>query len=204
MTYQLDQKFLNAIDSLKEYGIKVNPNGISRLYDNLKLYQQDRNNPEYPLYLVLRELGSKTYLPIDKVDEQLSDDISTIVFENYFAESKDQTISYILREIQRISKGNFTSAVLNETVYDEDGDQTSVTIQFTLLDKNLELTHEDEYGDGSLLEGFLSEKLLPALKGSITSGHILYTCEFSINLIYFETASDRDKFKLDFNYYQEI
>jgi hypothetical protein len=204
MTFQLDKKFLNAIESLKKYGINVNPNGINRLYETLKLYQQDRDNPEYPLYLVLRELGGKTYLPIDNIDEQLSDDISTIVFENYFAESKDQTISHILREIQRISRHSFTCNVLDETIYDEDSEQTSVTIQFAVLDKTLELTHEDEYGDGSLLEGFLSDKLLPALKDSITKGHILYTCEFSINLIYFENDNYFNLFKEDFSYYKEI
>jgi hypothetical protein len=204
MTHQSDQKFLNAVDSLKKYGINVNTNGTDRLYENLKLYQSDRDNPEYPQYLVLRELGNKTYEPIDKTNENLSPDVSTIVFENYFAESKDQNITHILKEIQRISKNAFACEILDESIYDEDNEQTSVTIQFKVLDKTVELIHEDEYGDGSLLENFLSDKLLPALYGSITQGHILYTCETSINLIYFDNEEFYNKFKEDFKYYKEI
>ena len=134
----------------------------------------------------------------------LSDDITTIVFENYFAESNEQTITYILAEIQRITKNNFACTILEETVYDAENDQTSVTIKFTALDKTVGLTHEDEYGDGSLLEAFLSDQLFPALKGCITKGRILYTCEFSVNFIYFENTSNCEKFWKDFDYYKEI
>ena len=204
MSPQADPKFQDALASLKKYGIHVNPNGIDRLYDNLMLYQQDRDNPEFPLYLVLREAGHKTYAPVDKVDESLSDDISTIVFENYFAESKEQNITHILSEIRRISKNNFDCTVENESVYDEDNEQTSVTIQFTVAGKKLTLTHEGEFGDGSLMEGFLSDTLLPALKDAITKGYVLYTSETSINLIYFADDESYQKFKRDFSYYKEI
>ena len=216
MTFQDDKDFINLLKKLKDYNIDINQNGINRLYESLKLYISDRNSDNslnlslkpflstnYYIDLAIRELGRKTYLPVDNIDEQLSNDIATIIFENYFINSTE-TISKILNEIQRISKNNFACKILSESKYDEKSGETDVTIKFNVFDRTFELVHIDEFEDGTLMQEFITDKLIPALKGSITKGHVLYIYETYISFLYFEDDNNYQKFIENINYYSEI
>ena len=216
MTFQDDKDFLNLVNELTKYNIDINQNGIVRLYENLKLYISDRNpdsslnlspkpflSSNYFIDLAVRELGGRTYFPVDNVNEQLSNDIATIVFENYFINSTE-TISKILHEIQRISKNNFACEVVSESIYNEEIGETDITIKFKVFDQTYELVHLDEFEDGTLMQEFMTKKLLPVLKGSITKGHILYICEEYITFLYIENDNDYKKFIENVKYYSEL
>lgn len=204
MTYQEDQKFLESIQEVKNYGFHVNENFLHLLYKDLNLYYQSKEVPEYPVWLILRELGGSKYIPVKKIFDPFSNDISTTVLEHYFFETLDNikynTISRILSEIHRISGNNFACTILHESEWDE-AKETSVTIRFKVLEKHFELTHKEELGIGTLTDMFLRNQLLPALKGSIIKGHLLYSFDDnSITFIYFQCNNYFLKFTEEFNY----
>ena len=63
-------------------------------------------------WIILREMG----LPCSRLNNanyqgQYSDDVSTIIFEDYFFHNR---ISYLFQELNRISKGAFTFEVVDE------------------------------------------------------------------------------------------
>ena len=211
MNYQEDRGFLDLINQLKELNIDINPEGISELYDNLRLYIRKNNDdsldlkvPElydksYFLYLALRELGNK----IHKTNDPLSKDISTIVYENYFFESKENTISKIIDEIYRITKGNFECKVVSESIYDEKNNP-DVVVELDVIGNLYRFTHEDKFEDGTLLSSFIEDVLFSNLKGVITKGHLFYDGEEScLELVYVENEKDYLNFKDLFNY-QEL
>jgi hypothetical protein len=200
MEYQDNEKFLAAIENIRSYGLHVNTEGLPALFSNLDLYQQDRNNPEYPAYLVLRELGGRRFAPADGIDAPLSNDIATIVFEGYFSES-NQTLSEIVTEITRITRNNFDCTILGETTY---GEVEDVTIELNISGKTVSLTHEDVHQNGSLDEGFIKNQFFPALSGSIKKGCLLYHIENSLQLVWFENETASKKFKNDLSHFQNL
>ncbi|MCI5081234.1 MAG: hypothetical protein MRY78_06080 [Saprospiraceae bacterium] len=63
-------------------------------------------------WLVLREMGTFcTRLDNKEYQKRYSDDVSTIIFEQYFLYNK---ISYLFEELNRITKGSFKYEVIDE------------------------------------------------------------------------------------------
>jgi hypothetical protein len=112
-----------------------------------------------------------------------------------------------LKEINRISKNNFACTIINESLWDE-AKENSVTIHFKVFEKEYKLTHREELGPGTLSDRFLIDQLMPALKGSITKGHLLYTLDDnSITFLYFKDENHFLRFKKEFNkhdFYKEV
>lgn len=216
MTYKEDENFTKLLNQIGELNINYNQDHLDCLYRDLKLYVNTTEkgyidltipfffSENYYVDLAIRELGGKTNKSIDSVDEYLSNDIATFVFENYFSESKENTLSKILSEISRITKNNIDYKIISESTYDEDKNQTSVTLEFSVNDSIYKITHDDDFEDGTLKSSFILKELLPKLNGALIKGHLLYICEEWIQFIYFENEKDYLKFKESANYYSEI
>jgi len=216
MTYKEDQNFSGLLNLIKHFNIQINRNYLNRLYENLKMYVDVNSDgtidltipnfyPEtYFVNLAIRELGGRTNSFFDKVDEPLSNDISTIHFSDYFAESTENTLSRILSEIKRITKKNFDYQLINETKYDESKEETAITIEYIINEKKYKMTHDNNLRRGTLLAGFITDELLPTIRNSISKGHLLYFSESSIQFIYFQLENDYRNFIKSIDYYSEI
>jgi hypothetical protein len=201
---QKNEKFLEAVKTLETYRIDINDNGLDLLCRELNAYQSDRNNPQYPLELVLRELGRMAPSGPNRIEEPLSKNVTTVVYERYFSESATQTLATILQELDRISQNRFGFKILNESQYNEETGDTSVTIEFEVSGRRITLTHEDDYEDGTLLEGFFTGKLIPVLKDNLKDGYMLYTSELSVTFVYFDNPASYEGFKKSFPGYSDI
>lgn len=102
-----------------DYNLK---NGRNWLISYLESYH-DIEDENYPLWLIIREMGNQTM--IDKKLQRFSQNISTIVYEDFFFNNK---LSRILSELQQISKGAISYRVIDEfdALYNSDGTLTSV------------------------------------------------------------------------------
>jgi hypothetical protein len=167
----MDEKFLNNLEIIRAIGINVTDSCTDTLYAKLMMYQSNRENPEFPLWLVLRELGGVKKDHVNNTEEKLSNNIATIVLDQYFGNYKDG-ISHIFNELKRISTGNTDSLVISETSYENEGDEVIITYQANGI--NFTSKHMDEYEDGTLMYDFVKKQLLPNLHGSIKGGQIIY------------------------------
>jgi hypothetical protein len=168
----MDQKFLDQLEKLKYAGIDVNETQLERAYKWMKHYQHGNENPDYPLWLLTRELGG-SFLDFDKKEKfNHSKDISTIVLEEYFL-NYTKSLGFIFNELKRISKDNINIQVIAENAYDEE-ESPDVTIEFQSNGETYTITHVDEYGDGGLEFRFVEEELISKIKGSVTKGHMFY------------------------------
>ncbi len=167
----MDENFLNNLEIIRAIGINVTDSCTDTLYAKLMMYQSNRENPEFPLWLVLRELGGVKKDYVNNTEEKLSNSVATIVLDQYFGNYKDG-ISHIFNELKRISMGNIDSIVISETSYKNEGDEVIITYQVN--GTNFTSKHMDEYEDGTLMYNFVKKQLLPNLHGSIKSGQIIY------------------------------
>ena len=175
----IDTELGLVLDKLKGFGIKVDERHVAQLQNTIALYQHG-NTIKYPLWLVVRELGGQAWYPQPDQREPYSPDVSTVVLEEYFRNYKG--LRYILEELKQITKGNFAVEVLEETPYEEEEEEVRLT--FAVHQQEQTVVHTDEFGDGTLLFEFVTNELLPKLKGAITKGTVLYWGEEAFTFIY--------------------
>ena len=87
------------------------------MISNLEEYH-DIEDENYPLWLIIREMGNQTI--VDKKLQRFSQNVSTIVFEDFFFNNR---LSRILFELQQVSNGAIRYQVIDEfdALYDSDG-----------------------------------------------------------------------------------
>ncbi len=82
--------FTEIINRIEFNNIHVNEKTIEEVYGYILDYQTEEN--DFPLWLVLRELGGENF----KITEPFSESVSTVVLEDYF--NNYEGISHILKE----------------------------------------------------------------------------------------------------------
>jgi hypothetical protein len=198
MKHLTDEIFQNSLNSIKVYGVDINEDTTDHLYKKLNFYGF---NSEFPIRYMIRELGGKKYIDYEnEIFEYLSKDISAITYEDFFV--APYTLTNILEEINRITKGNFEFQTIEESEYDPD--EFTVTITFKTNEIVNTVVHYDYTGAEQLNEEFLTEQLFPIIRTNLKKGKLIYWSEFSMDMIYFENEDLAQKFINEFSNYKEI
>ena len=112
----------HKIDYLISLGFDYNlEEGENWLISYLEDYH-DIEDENYPLWLIIREMGNQTI--VDKKLQRFSQNVSTIVYEDFFFTNK---LSNLLSELQQITNGAISYQVIDEfdALYHPDGALTN-------------------------------------------------------------------------------
>jgi hypothetical protein len=193
----MDPKFLASVEEVKKAGIDVNEAMLERMFKRMVRYQL----PEFPLWLLARELGS-SYVDFEKGENiQLSKNISTIVLEEYFL-NYTKNISFIISELKRISGNHINLQVINESTFDEE-ESPDVTIEFKANGEAHTITNILEPGSCDLEFRFVNDELIPRIKGTVTKGNVLCMNDgFSFTFIFTEDLQKFQTLPLERGYEQ--
>jgi hypothetical protein len=164
--------FLDSLEQLQKANIHVNEALKEKLFTRMMRYQSDTKNPDFPLWLVTRELGGRYSDWTTNESADFSYDVFTIVLEEYF-HNYQEGLGFIFYSLKRISRNNIDIEVIAENTYDEE-EAREVTIQFRIGGEKHTATYEDEYGDGSLSFDFAKNELISKIKGAVTKGHLFW------------------------------
>jgi hypothetical protein len=182
-------QFLDSLAQLQRANIHVNEALREKINHRMMRYQSDVKNPDFPLWLVTRELGGRYSDWATKETADFSNDVFTIVLEEYF-HNYQEGLSYIFYSLKRITKNNIDIDIISENTYEEESPE--VTIQFKVSGETYTATFDDEYGDGSLPFEFAKDELISKIKGAVTKGHLFWMTDGeSFTFIY---SADPQKF----------
>jgi hypothetical protein len=187
------------IGYLEKYSISLNPNAVPYYYKDLEFYEAFDNK-----YIQIRELGAwimKWQRP-EQDPEPYCPNITTVVYEDFFAEG--DKISYLLKELERISIKRFRFKTIEETIFTESTDFTKnpkyrIVIEYE--DKQLVF---EKYLDtnGWLDEELLFNEIFSSLNKVKALDNFVYYTDMSTTFIYFDDQEKMESFLYDFDKYK--